>query len=419
MRGNIKNWVNHGLMRAYLYPSCSNRQASITLTLLLSNYTRYNSISHKETGGNFLCDLVSCYRTPLRWMVLFLMLLKRINCQYSVMICLSVTKTMRKSTIHLGRLLLYFRCPVAWPLYNTRLHTVYCAVVLVFLLITTCDSRANAVCWQKLVYRDSRLMSCLVTEIERVSSVAILPGHFKAFQSIVMDSPLLHRQDLQAVYVKTTVTGLWVSDLQYERLIWFDPKNLAAVGRLRWSSNRPQVVKYYLWEQEGVRRLKYLRQGDSVRLSKTSVYCFSNESGPRHSIISEPTLILYLVSSHELMGSEAMKTFCVFGKKQLHRITISRSTIPNRGEDTSQMGDQCRVVLADGAGVCPTADTLFQIRTDSDYDTGRERFSLLGLEDHISISVDSASGIPVEISGWNRKVGKVELRLKRAFLSHR
>ncbi len=303
-------------------------------------------------------------------------------------------------------------------MYNARLYNAYCAIMLVFSLIMTCDSRAHAVCWQRLLYKDSRLMSCLVTEIDRVSSVAILPGHFKAFQSIVMDSPVLHGQDLQSVYVKTTVTGLWVPDLQYERLIWFEPKNLAAVCRLRWSSTRPQMVKYYLWEQGCVRRLKYQyqEQEDSVKLSGTSVYLFPHEAGLRCSIISGPTLILYLVSSHDLMESEQIKTFCVFGKKRLHRITISRSKIPNRGEDVSQPGDQCRVVLADGAGVCPTADTLFQIRTNND-DTGEERFSLLGLEDHISISVDSASGIPVKISGWNRNVGKVELLLKSAFLT--
>ncbi len=44
---------------------------------------------------------------------LFLMLLKRINCQYSVMIYLPATKTTRKGTTRLGQLLLYFRCPVA------------------------------------------------------------------------------------------------------------------------------------------------------------------------------------------------------------------------------------------------------------------------------------------------------------------
>ncbi len=283
----------------------------------------------------------------------------------------------------------------------------------------TCDISAHAVCWQRLVYEDTRLVSCLVTEVDLVTSVAILPGHFKAFQSVVMDGPCLCRHDLQSVYVKTTVAGLWVPDLQYERLVWFDPKDLAAVCRLRWSSTRSQVIKYYLWEQGGVRRLKYQYQAqeDSVRLSKTSVYVFPHESGAQCSIISEPTLILYLVSSPKFMGSEQVKTLCVFGKKRLHRITITRNTIPNRGKDVSHIDNQCRVVVADGGSACPAADTLYHIGTDDDYDTGEERFSLLGLEDHISIYVDSASGIPVMISGCSRKAGKVELRLKSALLT--
>ncbi len=56
--------------------------------------------------------LKACYRTSLRRVVLFLMLLKLNRCQYSGLIYLPAIKTMRKSTTRLCHL--YLRCPAAW-----------------------------------------------------------------------------------------------------------------------------------------------------------------------------------------------------------------------------------------------------------------------------------------------------------------
>ncbi len=78
-----------------------------------------------SSRGNMKVLEWACYRTHRRQMVLFLILLKRINCRHTVMICLPANRTMIKSTTSLGPLLLYFRYPVVCGVGQTKVASAF------------------------------------------------------------------------------------------------------------------------------------------------------------------------------------------------------------------------------------------------------------------------------------------------------
>jgi hypothetical protein len=130
--------------------------------------------------------------------------------------------------------------------------------------------------------------------------------------------------------------------------------------------------------------------------------------------ISDPALIFQIVSSLDPVSRQDPFEICVFGKKQLHRLTIRQEkSTPLKVSYTTRSASHEAAVEEEISPV------VYAITTENILDKKREPepFSLLGLHKDIRIYLEPDKLIPVSISGTNNSVGKLYLLLQHAELN--
>jgi len=315
---------------------------------------------------------------------------------------------------------------------SLTVHAASAVLLTIHLLLPHDLLGAEGVPWRSLRFEGRGIFASARSEINIIPCDGTLTGRSARFEPGL--SGLLprraHCKNLTVLVAETSVSGLLIPDIQYERAVWFQPATLEAVCRVRWNRNRPETVKFYRWKNDGVTRWKltYNESTESLREVNRSFYSYG-QRGADCGLVSEPVLLLYLVSLPDFMASEEDHEVCVFGKKKLHQIIIRKKPYPknrdmeyaNNHDSLNSVDKDClmeRSGRGENRGSCPEPDTLYMISDDSDNkkEGGVEKFSLLGLSGDIRIAVSRKSGLPLKISGNNENAGTVILKLKRAVI---
>lgn len=220
--------------------------------------------------------------------------------------------------------------------------------------------------------------------------------------------------------VKSSSKGMW-SRGYYEEKTWFNQTDGLPFQRMRLSNDDNPWVKTYCWEEKGVRRHKIEpagsrqnRQPPSTWTQMTeSFYAYPEEvSGCR--LVSDPALILYILSELVPGTGQDPHEICVFGRKQLHRLTIQQ-------EKSTPIAVSFGIRSASLQETCNDQITpiVYSIKTAALPNGNRdpETFSLLGLNRDIRIYMDPEKRLPVKISGTNNSIGKLDLELQNARLN--
>ena len=295
-------------------------------------------------------------------------------------------------------------------------------VSLLWIPYPTCY--AGEVAWHSLVFEGNGLFASIRSGIYIMPGNTSLTGHFTKYQlpmsNFLPDEPV--RRNLLILHASTAIKGMFIPDIEYERTIWFRPETLQAVCRLRWNMNRPETVKLYKWDADAVTRwkLRYHDADGSINPVGTATYRFGSLA-QKCSIISEPALLLYLVSFPETKV-KSNYDICVFGKKMLHHLSITRKPFVKGDLDGSIYDKQCVMEEENrnAATPCPEPDTVYRIielaESKCTNEVQREKFSLLGLQGEITILVAGSSKLPVQIDGHNEYAGRVILKLNRAVI---
>ncbi len=245
--------------------------------------------------------------------------------------------------------------------------------------------------WRHLEYRASAAGISVKVSIDMVSKIRLEPfmlshrfgefvkrlERFGPFASIPEKSSIL--------YVKRTITGFLLPDVELDRVVWFMPETLEPVARLRWNSSRPDKIKFYRWEKGGVRRWKLVTDvAGSFRVKSSEFYQRpSSLQGCRH--FYDPSQLVIMTGGYLSVFETARTSLCMFGKKHFQKIEL-------RCEETEN-GLVCKVY-------------------DSTKDE-EEPFSLLGLEGDITFYVDVHRMLPQEIGGSNALSQKIVLELDK------
>jgi hypothetical protein len=128
-------------------------------------------------------------------------------------------------------------------------------------------------------------------------------------------------------------------------------------------------------------------------------------------ILSDPTLLLYLLSVREAPKLNSPFELRVFGKQQLHRLTCR----PEKSSPmtVSYMGRSSSGEVGINATITPL---VFSVEAESPVTRDRkpERFSLLGLQKDIRIYLDPSTHLPIRVSGRNSIWGELILELRDA-----
>jgi len=268
--------------------------------------------------------------------------------------------------------------------------------------------------WTSLTYNASRLPATLTVQIKIQSPAPLNDGLLNRTGAGLTGSAATARA-MKLMTVDLRAEGLSFLNEQYSEKIWFDAVDGRSYRRIRWRKGGELWVKVYSWTDQGVRRQKIQPAGRYERNQPPMKWTRSRESFypyPQSTVhsrpISDPTYLLYLLSTLEPQKLQSPFEIFVFGKEQLHRLTCRREkssplTVPFKTRSS-----------AGGTGINTTITPIvFSVTAQPCAYKSRESeiFSLLGLEREIRIYLDPATHLPIRVSGKNHLWGELVLDL--------
>lgn len=273
--------------------------------------------------------------------------------------------------------------------------------------------RLQPVSWTELIFKGSKLTTRITVKIQLSSGDLSAKSESDPHNcsEIVTADKLLT--------VQSASKGMTSSQSKYEEKIWFNETAIQPVKRDRLNSGNEPWVKSYCWENEGVRRQRIQPGTSSEKKQSSTDWKKRDESFYKYPIevtgcdtISDPSLVFYMLSTMEFDRQQKPFKMCVFGRKQLHRLTIGLekdSSLKVAYKDRSSSGE---VAVEDKINPVVYSMTTETFAPDN---KKPEAYSFLGLNKDIRIYMDPAKRLPVRISGTNNSVGELVLDLKTLF----
>jgi len=223
------------------------------------------------------------------------------------------------------------------------------------------------------------------------------------------------RPESNRITVHYIVDSIFKSPVKTINRVWFNPKDATALGRIRLRRGNADFKKVYRFTEQGVfrhRREPKDQQETSQRPEKwTDVkdtfypYDLGQLGCPN---VTERMVLIYIASAAELSKSMQPLSFCVFGRRQLFHVRFKPEGFHSLKVDFIEKDQQSKIrrqgeveALKITLEVQPLASDLAKI----------EDFSFLGFQEDIAIFIDSASDLPIQLSGKIPKVGNVTIKL--------
>ncbi len=281
------------------------------------------------------------------------------------------------------------------------------------------DMAVNKVAWTDLTFTGSKFPAAITVRMQLEpmddsSANACLSGKGGMGGMSKCNSAMISMR----LTIKATSQVLGAKD-RYEERVWFTAQDGLPYERDRLNQGDTVWLKSYCWEDQGVRRRK-VEPGDRAEEQQPrNLWSQRTESLYRYpdgdagcSVISDPALIVYKVSSLAPVNGHGPLELCVFGKKQLHRLLI-------RQEEASslQVAYTVRSATREKTVVKGRILPLVYTVTAENIavaDQAPEAFSLFGLEKDIRIYLDPVKGIPVRISGTADNIGALDFQVQQA-----
>lgn len=279
---------------------------------------------------------------------------------------------------------------------------------------TTADKKVS---WSDLIFKGSKFSTSFKVEMQ-LEPMDDSSGDISSPKGRELGACANTVHDGMLLTIKATSQGLGEED-KYEERVWFKEQDGLPYKRNRLNQGDGFWMKTYCWEDKGVRRQKVVPRNSAEEQQPQTLWSQRTESLYRYpenrtacSTISDPALILYKVSSIAPFIGQDPFQLCVFGKKQLHRLTIRQEgASPLKVAYTVRSAAQKETVVEDQILPLVYAVTSENIATANQ---APETFSLFGLHKDIRIYLDPEKGIPVRISGTVNSMGTLELEVQNA-----
>jgi hypothetical protein len=274
--------------------------------------------------------------------------------------------------------------------------------------------RLETVSWSELIFRGDKFFTTITVEIH-LNSDNELPGSLPLKKEKNFVECAKSTYDNKLLSVQSFVKSRGQVQNQYMEKIWFEEASVLPKMRIRFNYNNPWI-KSYCWQDEGVYRQKTFPGSPDENKHpptewtkrKVSFYEYPEEVAECETV-SDPSLIFYLLSTLDTGSQQKPFKICVFGKKQLHQLTITQ-------EQHSPLNVSYRIhsPSQEAAVKEQISPIVFSIseKTIVPEDMKPETFSLLGLHKNIRIYLDQEKRLPVKITGKNNSIGKLLLDLR-------
>ncbi len=216
--------------------------------------------------------------------------------------------------------------------------------------------------------------------------------------------------------INTIIDPVFRSAVSIHNQVWFNPSDAAALGRIRLRRGEDDFKKMYRFTEQGVfrHRIEPKDKGEA-RLEPDKWTDIKDTFYPydinqlRCPVVSERSVLIYILSAAVISKSNKPLTICIFGKRQLHRVQLRKE-----GTQPIQFNyiEKSRQVETRKEG---TVRALKIAITAQPIDFGQEEaenFSFLGFHKDISIYIDPVSQLPIQASGIIPTIGKANLVLE-------
>ncbi len=274
--------------------------------------------------------------------------------------------------------------------------------------------------WKELYFQGGKGFTRVAATLRLRPARDFCPQGIQDVISAFIPCPL-KKADMQVLSAETVVSNLIPPQEEYTQHVWFRQSDADAVQKLRLKKGTHPWIKAYRWEKNGVSRLKIQPRTPSQVNLECSKWTKKHKSFYTYSrgretcrIISEPTLLFYILSAMDLRKNKFPLEVCVFGKKELHFLTIRKMKLKPISISFESFGLQGEKRIEK-----TIRPLVFYISESSGPNQNRrkEPFSLLGLHEEIYVFVDPATRLPVRIIGKTKRLGDMVLALTGAWLS--
>ena len=272
----------------------------------------------------------------------------------------------------------------------------------------------DQVLWSRLSFRAKRAV------VDVKVDVWLAPFSTAEFASVWRNNPQSIRlpslgQEVYNINVNRVIDHIFSPPVTLSNQVLFEPNQAAALYRVRLRRGKDDIKRTYWFSREGVHRLrtkpstKREASRDPAKWTdaRTSFYPYDlTQLGCPH--VTDPMLLIYLLSAAHIDKSGDSLSLCVFGKQQLHRLRLRVEGLQTLEVDYSENREEGEVRKkgkVDGLRITLEAQPL-----QSDL-KNTENFSFLGFHKDITIDIDPELRIPLQISGRIPTIGAVALKL--------
>ncbi len=182
--------------------------------------------------------------------------------------------------------------------------------------------------WTDLTFKGSKILIKVTAKIQ-LRSPADMSGDLLTNMGAGLADCSGTGENIKLLAVETTARGIFFFNEQYAEQVWFNAADGQANRRIRWRKGSDPWIKTYCWAGKGVRRQR-IRPG-SPDENKQSPIKWTQRSESFYPypkditgcpVVSEPTFVFYFLSNLDPSKLHTPFEICVFGKKQLHRLTF-------------------------------------------------------------------------------------------------
>ena len=134
--------------------------------------------------------------------------------------------------------------------------------------------------------------------------------------------------------INTTIDPRFRSAVKIHNRIWFNPTDASALGRVRLRRGEDDFKKMYRFTEQGVfrHRIEPENKGEARLESdkwtdiKDTFYPYDIKQ-LNCAAVSERSVLIYILSAVASSKGNTPLNFCIFGKRQLHRVQLRKDGI--------------------------------------------------------------------------------------------
>jgi hypothetical protein len=215
--------------------------------------------------------------------------------------------------------------------------------------------------------------------------------------------------------IHTLIDPSFRSPVNIYNRIWFNPGDAMALGRIWLRRGEDDFQKIYRFTHQGVFRHQIEPKDKKEALLAPENWTDASDNFYAYDParlgcdgVTEPSLLVYIISAIDLSKIASPVSLCVFGKRQLHSVQLRAEGKERLKADYFQNSSGKKIRIQKEVESLKIA--LHAEPMESDL-AEAENFSFLGLQKDIAIYIDPATQLPLLAGGIIPGVGKVSLTL--------